>query len=289
MRALRARRALGARRNRMDYVGSIPIRAHFTKEKSMSRAKGPMSKPLVKWSEQEVDSLAHAFLHDKSGKPMHLAMPKIQQKVLPRERWRNLANGLVSVARIAQRLKELSGAGAELPPPPKTVKEVDNERPPGAMLGYEIPLAAGRAGIEDILKEWFKNLIREVLREELPGPKPEGITSSLVAHSKHDPEPRLTEASHKKPKILICGFRPDQHPIFLSTFPELHLRFWFAEKGQIQFDSLESKAAWADTVYFSMGQTGHQAVEFVKKMGKRIVRVVGAKSEMMNALAEIRS
>lgn len=262
-----------------------------------------MTDERVRWNDAELALLAKEVIYKygwpirAKGVTLQFAVGKIQT-ILSVERRRDMLGGSQTVSRVKKLLDAAPPTPASAPLPPAI------EAPPAPPDASPAPTPAPRppaptGAVEDVLSTWLAGILKNtvakllvdgdiarVLRNLQYNEVPE---AQVETRPRHNPEVVKTQAKDgkEKLKVLLCGFKPHQQGIFEQTYPDLHFRFWFGDKGGHNLDVLSTKAAWADVVLFTMEATSHSAVGVVEKMKKRFVRVTGGSSSMLAALAKL--
>lgn len=208
------------------------------------------------------------------------------QMILPIER-RRIIRHIGNVDRVKETLELWARKknSPSDPPAPAVVLPTPAPTPTSA------PSVSASTGLEELLGDWIKKLIREVLAEQKEPKFVNHVVSPEVfkfipGMPKHDPTPK-GEPRHDKPRVLVCGMLPSQQPIFLETYQDLHLRFWFAEKSSGGLVNLKDKIEWAQEIVCKLDQVGHAATGMMKNAGKKPMLVDGSVSGMHTALARI--
>lgn len=257
----------------------------------------------IRWTDAELALLAKEVIYKygwpiKDGKTtLQYAVQKIQH-ILPLERRRNnLAAGKQAVVAVYKALDRLVGQPATTPLPPVIeVPPAPPERPPTppapATPGAYTP------GVEDVLSTWLAGILKDTVRKLLVDGDIAKVLRNLsynqvpdVVHTttpKHNPE-ALSEPKVGKTKVLLCGVRPDQQGHYQSTFEDLHFRFyWSDKKASHNASALREKMMWADVIVFKMDATSHNDTETSKGLGKKVIKISGSTSSIMDALSTIK-
>lgn len=274
----------------------------------------PRGTPRTRWTDPELEKLAIELLKeypDGQWPNSNVPVAKIQKKVLPKERQRNLGRNPDASERVWRMAKEiLSGKRKvalserpSLPPaPPQPTKKDEAPAPPPAPTPAP-PVLASVGGIEDVLVQWLSGIFTKAVKTALADPElamslkvvlpqiqpqPEGITAAAVAnYPKHKPSYEPEGNKREKTRVLVIGVKQAHWPQFTQTFPELHLKFWWADQPSQGLDTLAAKGGWADKIFCSLAATSHSATAVLKKLGKEFKLIGGGNSELMNAIAEV--
>jgi len=276
----------------------------------------------IHWTKEEMALLARACIDEHgSGKwsiSPQLAVKRIQAQVLPPERCRSLKS-LASAEAVAPFIRVLEAqkakcrvirdapapAPAPAPQQEETFEDVGVLATTSRVLEAmrEEPAPAPAPALKAVLVDVASDLIAEVLvesvRKLLTHPDVARMLNTwqlghMPAVVRTEPVPKHNPVPASAPKadqlsLLVCGFKPHQQSQFLTAFPDLHLRFWYAERPNEGLNVLKEKARGADAVLFTMEATSHSAVAVVQALGRKIVRVTGGGTAMQAAINALRA
>jgi len=140
--------------------------------------------------------------------------------------------------------------------------------------------------VDSVKKLLTNGDIARMLRSLQNGTMPEVAVASPPRHS---PVGAASAVKERKLDCLVCGFKPHQQSELNARGVGLglHLRFWYAEKPNEGMEVLRQKVQSADVVLFSMEATSHSAVNIAQSANKRIVRVTGGMSTMLEMLQKL--
>lgn len=280
----------------------------------------------IYWNKGGMRALAQLLIkHYGPTGPVSIigAVDKLQKIVLPENRQR-VINSKDCLTRFLPIYEEVK-AEAERSNPPHPLSAlpiaaaappaVEQQKTPAPLPQTEGPAVLQEAGpsaaplnvseaLKEALSDFLSDTVIRAVNKVLTSPDVAGALHRLmlgrmpgVIREQEDSPAALTKHSPLMPQgaekrerrtFLLCGFKPSQQHQFLQAFPDMHLKFWYAEKPNDGLSQLREKARSADYVLLTMEATSHAAVQVVQSVGTRLVRVTGGASAMMEALNRLK-
>jgi len=265
----------------------------------------------IRWTKAEWLQLAEECLKRNgygAWRVSPVAAIRAVQTILPKDRQRSNMKGADNIKPLAALLSQLRARGPVLhaPAPPVLPPAPSPALPPESIpvrdmlprAGPSFSLSPERTVTDvlstflaDVLVESVKKLltngdIARMLRSLQNGVLPQMAVDSAPRHNPMG----MSAPREKKLECLVCGFKGHQQSEIntrTAQLGRLHIRFWYAESSNENLTVLKHKAESSDVVLFTMEASSHNAVDVVKSMHKRIIRVTGGMTTMLEMLQKL--
>jgi hypothetical protein len=277
-------------------------------------------KNIIRWTDKEwrrvADECLRLYGYGDWNISIVAAVRSAQKSVIAEHRQRSTMKGTDNIKPILPILAELKSGPPVMPPPLSKAEQVINEAldqaegaqakntvwenfkevvPPAPTYREERSVTDVLSTfIADVLVESVKKLltngeIARMLRSLQNGSMPSVAVDSTPA-TKHNPVPRSYVTRERKLECLVCGLKGHQQSEVNNRtvgLSNLHLRYWYADNPNDGITVLKHKAEASDVILFSMEATSHSAVAAVQALGKRIIRVTGGMTTMLDTLLKL--